>query len=144
MQPEVQVALSDGSIGRADRVRFIYDADGDPIGAHVYEIKPNTPDQIARGEIQRQGYEDGLRAKIEADLRGKGKAIPTQAPDGGPLYLGRDGGGVMTYDRERMRAVLRALRANRRDYGLRISDEDVAGMQAADDEIARQVFGSAP
>ncbi len=139
LEPEVSVTLPNGSTGRADRVRFIHDADGDRIGAYVYEIKPNTPDQIAGGEVQRQGYVDGLRAEIETGLRTKGKAIPTQAPDGGPLYGGR----VMTYDRQRMFAVLRALRANRRDYGLRVSNVDVDAMRAADEAIARQVFGRA-
>lgn len=138
LQPEVVVTLRNGSTGRADRVRFIYDSDGDRIGAYVYEIKPNTTDRVA-SESQRQGYVDGLQAEIEASLRAKGKPIPTQAPDGGPLY----GGQVMTYDRERMLAVLRALRANRRDYGLRVSNVDVAAGQAADEAIARQVFGQA-
>ena len=56
------------------------DADVDIIGAHVFEIKPNTPDNIARGQIQAQGYMDGLRAEIEQTLRSKGKAIPAISP----------------------------------------------------------------
>jgi hypothetical protein len=129
LNKEVPVTLADGSVGRADRVRFVYDADGDRIGAHVFEIKPNVGDNVARGQEQVQGYVTGLRAEIEAGLRAKGKAIPTTAPDGGPLYSGR----VLTYDYEQMVAVLRALRASRRD----------AARMADYEAIARQVFGAA-
>ena len=130
LNPEVPVTLPDGTIGRADRVRFVYDSDGDRIGAHVFEIKPNTRDNVARGQEQVQGYVDGFRAEIEADLRAKGKAVPTSAPDGGPLYSGQ----VLTYNYDQMLAVLRALRASRRD----------AARLAEYEAIARQVFGAAP
>ena len=107
---------------------FIYDADGDRTGAHVYEIKPDTPGNIARGETQVQGYVDGLRAEIETALRSKGKAVPTTAADGGPLFSGQ----VITYDYSRMMSVLRAIRASRRD---------AANMEELE-AIARDVFGS--
>lgn len=123
---ETPVTLPDGSVGRADRVRFTYDANGDRIGAFVYEIKPNRPDQVARGERQAQDYVEGLRLQIEADLRAKGREVPTRAPDGGPLY----GSQVLTYDQDRMMAVLRALRGSRRD----------AAQMAELEAIARSVF----
>ncbi len=129
LNKEVPVTLPDGTAGRADRVRFIYDGDGDRIGAHVFEVKPDTPDNIARGETQAQQYVAGLQAEIERDLRAAGKAVPTTAPDGGPLYLGR----VVTYNYEQMIAVLRALRASRRD----------AARLAEFEAVARQVFGAA-
>jgi len=119
---EVTLTLPGGDIGRADRVRFVYDTDGDRIGAHVYEIKPNTANQIAQGQEQVQQYVAGLRAKIEADLREKGKAVPTSAPGGQPLYSGQ----VLTYDRDQMRAVLRALRGNPRDAA-RLAEYEAIG-----------------
>jgi hypothetical protein len=130
LDPEVTMVLPGGDIGRADRVRFIYDVEGDAIGAHVYEIKPNTPEQIAKGEKQVEGYVAGIRAKIEGDLREKGKTVPTSAPDGGPLYSGQ----VLTYNQEQMIAVLRAIRGNPRE----------AARIAEYEEIARQVFGTTP
>ncbi len=108
----------------------VRDADGDIIGAHVFEIKPNTPDNIARGQIQAQGYMDGLRAEIEQNLRTKGKAIPATSPGGGPLYSSR----VMTYNQEQMLALMRAVRGSRRD----------AARMAEYEAIARQVFAAAP
>ena len=101
------VTLPNGTAGRADRVGFIRDADGDRIGAYVFEIKPDTPDNIARGQEQVQGYVDGFRAEIEAELRAAGKAVPTTAPDGQPLYRGV----VVPYNYEAMMAVLRAFAA---------------------------------
>lgn len=130
LNKEVPVTLPDGTVGRADRACFIYDADGDRIGAHVYEIKPNTPDDIARGQKQAQQYVAGLRAEIEQQLRAKGEAIPTVAPDGSPLYSGP----VVIYNYEQLMSVLRALRASRRD----------AARMAELHAIARQVFGSVP
>jgi hypothetical protein len=127
---EVHVTLPDGSTGRADRVRFIYDEAGTVIGAHVYEIKPNTPDNVARGEVQADEYVAGLRAKIEGDLRAAGKAVPATAPDGGPLYTAR----VMTYDQEQMMAVMRAIRSAKAD----------AAQMAQLEKIARAVFGGTP
>jgi hypothetical protein len=126
LNKEVSLTLPDGSVRRADRVRFVYDSDGDRIGAHVYEIKPDVGDHVARGKIQVQDYVAGLRAEIESVLRAKGKPVPTSAPDGGPLFSGH----VLTYDRNKMRAVLRALRASRKD---------VANMRELE-AIARQVF----
>ncbi len=128
LNKEVPVTLPDGSVGRADRVRFIYDADGDRIGAHVFEIKPNVGDNVAKGQEQAQGYVNGLRAEIEAKLREKGKTVPTTAPDGGPLYSSQ----VLTYNYDQMLAVLRALRTSRRD----------ASRLAEYEAIARQVFGA--
>lgn len=130
LNKEVPVTLPDGTVGRADRVQFHYDADGDRIGAHVFEIKPNTPDNITAGQDQVQQYVAGLRTEIESALRAKGKTVPTTAPNGGPLYQGQ----VMTYNFEQMTAVLRALRASRRD----------AARLAEFEAIARQVFGNAP
>ncbi len=127
LNKEVPVTLPDGTAGRADRVRFILDADGDRIGAHVFEVKPNVGDNVTRGQQQVQGYVAGLRAEIEATLRAKGKAVPTAAPGGGPLYTGT----VLPYNYEQMVAVLRALRASRRD----------AARLAEYEAIARQVFG---
>jgi hypothetical protein len=127
---EVTITLPDGSVGRADRVRFIYDADGDRIGAHVFEIKPNVGDNVARGQEQVQQYVAGLRTEIEATLRAKGKAVPTSTPEGGPLYSGQ----VLTYNYDQMVAVLRALRASRRD----------AARLAEYEAIARQVFSGTP
>lgn len=127
---EVHVTLPDGSTGRADRVKFIYDETGTVIGAHVYEIKPNTPDNIARGEVQADEYVAGLRAKIEGQLHAAGRAIPATAPDGGPLYATR----VMTYDQEQMMAVLRAIRSAKAD----------AAQMAQLEKIARAVFGRTP
>jgi hypothetical protein len=140
MMSEESVTLLDGSMGRADRVRYIYhETEGYIIGAHVYEIKPNTPDQIAKGNDQAKAYMDGFRAKIESDLRAANKPIPTTAPDGSPLYSSQ----VMTYDRERMRAVLRAVRASRQDFSMRTSSELMAQQLTEDEAIARQVFGGA-
>ncbi|MFN0085504.1 MAG: DUF4157 domain-containing protein [Blastocatellia bacterium] len=131
LSKEVTIVLPGGDIGRADRVRFIHDpVHGDIIGAHVFEIKPNLAGQIAQGNEQVQRYVAGLRAKIEGDLREARRAVPTTAPDGGPLYRGE----VLTYDRDQMRAVLRALRGNPRD----------AARLAEYEAIARQVFGAAP
>jgi hypothetical protein len=129
---EVPVTFPDGTVGRADRAKFIYDSEGDRIGAHVFEIKPNTPDNIARGERQAQEYVDGLRAEIEGALRAKGKAIPTSAPGGGPLYNGK--GKVLTYNQERMLAVMRAVRGGRGG----------SARMAEYEAIARQVFASPP
>lgn len=138
LNAEVPVTLPNGTTGRADRVRFIYDDAGNRIGAHVYEIKPNTPEQIAAGQKQAQGYVDGLKLEIENKLREKGLAIPATAPDGGPLFPPPR---VMPYDQERMMAVLRALRASRRDYAMRASSADIAEQTAQDEAIARAVFG---
>src|SRR5690606_27487269 len=104
LSKEVTVTLADGSVGRADRVRFIYDADGDRIGAHVYEIKPNIADNVARGQVQADAYMEGLQREIAEGLRQKGKAPPATAPDGGPLFSSQ----VVTYDFDQMMAVLRA------------------------------------
>jgi hypothetical protein len=123
---EVHVTLPDGSVGRADRVQFIYDRTGTVIGAHVYEIKPNTPENLARGQQQANDYAAGLRAKIEGDLRAAGKPIPTTAEDGSPLYATH----VVPYDQERMMAVLRAIRMGKSDAA------DMARLEA----IARAVF----
>jgi hypothetical protein len=130
LDSEVTINLPDGTAGRADRVRFIYDQDGDRIGAHVYEIKPNTADNVARGQEQVEGYVAGLRAEIEAKLREKGKAVPASAPGGQPLYSGQ----VLTYNYDEMLAVLRAIRVSRRD----------AAQLAELEAIARQVFGAVP
>lgn len=130
LHSEVRVTKADGTVGRADRVRFIYDADGDRIGAHVFEVKPNTADNIARGQTQAQEYVDALRTEIQDALRAKGKTVPTTAPDGGPLFTGQ----VVTYDYERMLAVMRALRTRRRD----------AARMAEYEAVAREVFGAAP
>jgi hypothetical protein len=127
---EVPITLPGGGAGRADRVRFIYDETGTVIGAHVYEIKPNTPDNIARGQVQADEYVAGLRADIEAKLRAAGRPIPTTAPDGGPLYATR----VMTYDQQQMMAVLRAIRGAKAD----------AAQMAHLERIARAVFGGTP
>lgn len=130
LSKEVTVVLPDGTIGRADRVRFITDESGTIIGAHVYEIKPDTPDNIAKGKVQADEYVAGLRAEIEGRLRKEGKAIPATAPDGSPLYSAT----VMTYNQERMTAVLRAIRSARAD----------ATQMAQLEAIARAVFGGAP
>ena len=130
LKAEVTVTRPDGTVGRADRVRFIYDEAGDRIGAHVFEVKPNTPINIKKGQRQVKEYVDGLKAEIAEELAKKGKAVPTTAPGGGPLYQGQ----VVTYNQEQMLAVLRALRGGRAS----------AARMAADEAIARQVFASAP
>jgi hypothetical protein len=130
LDPEVRITMPDGSVGRADRVRFFRDADGDIVGAHVYEIKPNTDTNIALGERQVQEYVQGLRAEIERNLAQKGKAMPATAPDRGATVRGE----VMTYNQEQMLAVLRALRSSRRD-ALRMAEYEA---------IARQVFSTTP
>lgn len=139
---EVSVSLPNGRTGRADRVGFITDPrDGielvvggvvheHVVGAHVYEIKPNTPDNMARGQVQADEYAAALRARIEGELRAAGKAIPTEAPGGGSLYPTS----VMPYNQEQMMAVLRAIRSARADA------PQMADLEA----IARAVFGSAP
>ena len=130
LNAEVSLTLPNGRTGRADRVRFITDpVDGTVIGAHVYEIKPNTPDNMARGQVQADEYAAALRARIEGELRAAGKPIPTSAPDGGPLYATH----VMPYNQEQMMAVLRAIRSARADA------PHMADLEA----IARAVFGAA-
>lgn len=129
LNAEVSVTLPNGQPGRADRVRFLTDADGTVIGAHVYEIKPDTPDNVARGQVQADQYAAALRARIEGELRAAGRPIPTVAPDGGPLYATR----VMTYNQDQMMAVLRAIRSAHADA------PQMAGLEA----IARAVFGAA-
>src|SRR5690606_34646216 len=129
LSKEVPVTLADGSVGRADRVHFIYDADGDRIGARVYEIKPNTPDNVARGQVQANDYMEGLQREIAENLRQKGKTLPANAPDGGPLFSNQ----VLTYDYGQMMAVLRALRSARAD----------AASMTELEAIARQVFAAA-
>ncbi len=93
-------------------------------------IKPNTPDNVARGQVQADEYAAGLRTQIEGELRAAGRPIPTVAPDGGPLYATR----VLTYDQDQMMAVLRAIRSARADA------QQMAQLEA----IARAVFGAAP
>ena len=122
---EVKITLPNGKVGRADRVRFHPDEDGDIIGAHIYEVKPDTPDNIAMGEEQLKGYQEGMRAQIEAKLRADGKH--QKIPVGGVVVTGE----VVTYKQERMTAVLKALRAKRHDL------PRMADLEA----IAREVFG---
>jgi hypothetical protein len=126
LDAEVKITFPDGSVGRADRVHFITDEAGDVIGAHVFEIKPNVGDNVARGEEQVARYLSGIRAQIEAALTAKGKPIPTPKPGDPPLYRGQ----VLTYDFDQMMAVLRALRGSRRD----------AARMAELEGIARKVF----
>jgi hypothetical protein len=127
---EQTVVRPDGSVGRADRVRYVYDADGDIIGAHVYEIKPNTDEQQALGDRQVGEYVDGFRNKIREELADKGKPFREVDEQGRPLFSGQ----VRGYNQERMLAVLRALRGARRD----------AARMAEYEAIARQVFASTP
>lgn len=130
LSPEVTIELPDGTIGRADRVGFVTDpVSHEVIGAHVYEIKPNTDYWRAEGQVQADNYMRGLQAKIEADLKAKGVPVPTQAPDGGPLFSAR----VMTYDQQQMLSVMRAVRQQPRD----------AARMAEYEALAREVFGKA-
>lgn len=137
LDKEVHVTFPDGTTGRADRVQFIRDPDGAVVGFRVYEIKPNTADQIAAGHTQAQRYVDALKARIEADLRQAGRPVSSTLADGRPAF----GYEVMTYDRNRLRAVLRALRANRSDYGRGVTNAQRAMAEQADEAIARQLFG---
>jgi hypothetical protein len=140
LSAEVTVTLPNGQTGRADRVQFITDPqDGitlviggvvheHVVGAHVYEIKPDTPDNMARGQVQADEYSAALRTRIEGELRAAGRPIPTHAPDGSPLYATR----VLPYSQEQMMAVLRAIRSARAD----------APVMADLEAIARAVFGA--
>ena len=130
LTPEQTVIRPDGSVGRADRVRYIRDADGDIIGAHVYEIKPNTDAQRALGERQVGEYVEGFRNQIREKLAEKGKTFREFDDAGQPLFSGQ----VRTYNQEQMLAVMRAIRGARRD----------AARMAEYEAIARQVFAAPP
>jgi hypothetical protein len=123
---EQRVFLANGKMGRADRVRYFRDADGDVIGVHVFEIKPNTKWHMDRGEEQAAEYLAGLKKEFEEKLRAKGKTPSEVLPDGTNAWDKQ----VLTYDRDKMRSVLRALRGSRRD----------AAQLERLEAIARQVF----
>jgi hypothetical protein len=88
---EVIVTLPDGSIGRADRVAFRFDASGRVVGGRVYEVKPNTRYWMRRGREQAERYARALEAQYG-------------------LNPGAFDHRVVTYNRARVQAVVEYIR----------------------------------
>lgn len=89
---EVTITLPDGTVRRADRVRFFRDSEGNITGGIVYEIKPNTPQWRRAGEIQAELY-----ARYLEEAHG--------------LPRGRFGHTCLTYNASAVRRLVRQLRA---------------------------------
>jgi hypothetical protein len=91
LSKEVVVTVADGSVGRADRVAFRYDADGRVIGGRVYEVKPNTAYWRRAGAAQGEEYARALEVQYG-------------------LKPGSFDSRVVTYDRDAVTELVKKLR----------------------------------